>query len=235
MSLSSIIRQARVDSSVFIGGRQLDSAAEAVAERKLGRLFPKVQYLNMPNGTKLISVLEVDRFADVLETDCEEARRSGYEEGRKAGNETGLAEARRVLQQFDQSITDAVSSRETMLEEAKQKILDLVIKISRKVTCDAVDIDREKTAAIIAGIINQLNDRSQLKILVHPEFVPIVEQNVRRYLTGSAMIKELIVEADPRVRLGGCFIQTPTGDIDARLESQFEIIESAILADEAGT
>jgi flagellar assembly protein FliH len=213
----------------------LDTEAETVAERKLGRLFPKVEYLNMPNGSKLISILEVDRFAEVLEAESEAARRSGYEDGRKAGNEAGLAEARRVMQQFDQSIADAVRSREAMLEEAKQKILELVIRISRKVTCDAVDIDREKTAAIIAGIINQLTDRSQLKILVHPEFLPIVEQNVSRYLTGSAMIKELIVEADARVRLGGCFIQTPTGDIDARLESQFEIIESAILADEAGT
>lgn len=235
MSLSSIIRQARVASSVFIGERQLDAEAEIAAERKLGRLFPKVEYLIMPTGSKLISILEVDRFAEVLETEREAARRSGYEEGRKAGNEAGLAEARRVMQQFEHSIADAIRSRETMLEEAKQKILELVVRISRKVTCDAIDIDREKTAAVIAGIINQLTDRSRLKILVHPEFLPIVEQNMSRYLTGAAMIKELVIEADPRVRLGGCFIQTPAGDIDARLESQFEIIESAIMADEAVT
>jgi flagellar biosynthesis/type III secretory pathway protein FliH len=72
-----------------------------------------------------------------------------------------------------------------------------------------------------------------LKILVHPDFLPIVEQNIARYLSGRSVIKDLTVEADPRVRLGGCFIQTPSGDIDARLESQFDVIEDVISTDEA--
>ncbi len=232
MSLSNIVRHARVAPAVFIGEHQLDAQAESSAEQKLGRVFPKVQYMTSPTGAKLISVLEVDRFVEVLNTQSEAARKSGYEDGRKAGYETGMAEARRVMQQFEKAIADAVTSREKMLEESKQKILELVTKISRKVTFDAIDIDREKTAQMIAGIINTLSDRSSLRILVHPDFLPIVEQNLERYLTGSTMIKNLTIEADARVRQGGCFIQTPTGDIDARLESQFDIIETAMSAGE---
>ncbi len=52
---------------------------------------------------------------------------------------------------------------------------------------------------------------------------------MHRYLSGNALIKEVIFEPDPRVRLGGCFIQTPTGDIDARLESQFDVIAETIM------
>lgn len=230
--MSNIVRNARMAPAIFIGEHQLDTHAETVAEHKLGRLFPKVQYLVAPTGAKLISILEVDRFSEALEAEREAARKSGYEEGRKSGYATGMAEAGRVALQLDKAIADAVKSRESLLEEAKQRILELVIKISRKVTCDAIDIDREKTTAIIAGIINQLTDRSRLKILVHPEFLPIVEQNIQQYLTGSTMIKELTVEADARVKLGGCFIQTPTGDIDARLESQFDVIESVIRSGE---
>lgn len=230
--MSNVVRNARVAPAVFIGEHQLDAQSEVAAEQKLGRVFPKVQYMTAPTGAKLISVQEVDRFVEVLNTQSESARKTGYEEGRKAGYETGMAEARRVMQQFDKAIADAVNSREKMLEEAKQKVLDLVLKISRKVTFDAIDIDREKTAQMIAGIINTLSDRSSLKILVHPDFLPIVEQNLEQYLTGSTMIKNLSIEADTRVRQGGCFIQTPSGDIDARLESQFEIIESTMLAGE---
>ena len=232
MSLSNIVRNARVAPAVFIGEHQLDAQAEVAAEKVLGRVFPKVEYMTAPTGAKLISVLEVGRFVEVLEQQREEARRAGYEEGRKSGYETGKDEARRVLQQFDKAIADAVKSREVVLEEAKQKILELVTKISRKVTFDAIEADREKTAEMIAGIVNKLNDRSRLKVLVHPDFLPVVEQNIQQYLTGATMIKELTIEADPRVRVGGCFIQTPSGDIDARLESQFEIVETAMLAGE---
>ena len=40
------------------------------------------------------------------------------------------------------------------------------------------------------------------------------------------------IEADPRVQAGGCFIETPSGDIDARLSSQFEVIEQLIRSGE---
>lgn len=231
--MSNIIRYATAAPTVFIGEQQLDAQAETAAERKLSRLFPLVEYMTSPTGARLISILQVDRLEQVLTAEREAANQAGYEQGRRAGYDEGIAEARRVVQQLDQAVADAVHARTVVLEEAKQKILELVVRISRKVTCDAIDIDREKTAAMIAGIIDQLTDRSRLKILVHPDFLPIVEQNIARYLSGRSVIKDLTVEADPRVRLGGCFIQTPSGDIDARLESQFDVIEDVISTDEA--
>ena len=58
--------------------------------------------------------------------------------------------------------------------------------------------------------------------------MPVVEQNIARFLSAKTALKEIIFEADPRVRFGGCFIETPGGDIDARLESQFEVITEVI-------
>jgi flagellar biosynthesis/type III secretory pathway protein FliH len=59
-----------------------------------------------------------------------------------------------------------------------------------------------------------------------------VEQNINKYLTGPALIKELTIEGDPRIKMGGCFIQTPSGDIDARLESQFDVIADVVQSSE---
>ena len=233
--MSNVVRHAVIAPTIVIGDHHLDSQAEMAAERKLAHLFPHVEYLTAPTGAKLISVLEIDKFEESLEATRESAQRSGLEQGRKAGYEQGMAEARRVMQQFEQAIGDAVRSRAVMLDEAKQKILELVVRISRKVTCDAIDIDREKTAAMIAGVVDQLTDRSKLKILVHPDFLPVVEQNIQRYLANQSVIRELTIEADPRVKLGGCFIQTPTGDIDARLESQFAVVEDVLLNGEGNS
>jgi len=78
-----------------------------------------------------------------------------------------------------------------------------------------------------------LLDRSRLKIRVNPNHLPLVEQNIETFMKGSAAIKEIEIAADPRVQYGGCFIETPRGDIDARLESQFEVIEDTIFSGEA--
>ncbi len=221
---------------MYIGGKHLDFEREALAERKLGSIFPLVSIVTDPDGAKLIPIQEVFKIEGVYEDETRQARQAGYDEGYRTGlnqgRAEGRAEAEKVLQQFNQAITDAVQQREILLSEAKQKVLDLVIQISRKVTFDAVTVDPESTLATISGVIDTLIDRSKLKIRVNPNHLPIVEQNIERFVAGSVTIKEISIEPDPRVRYGGCLIETPTGDIDARLESQLEVIEEMILSDE---
>ena len=229
--MSKIIRHVTEAPSVFIGKQQRDAIAETQAERRMGDIFPLVSLVTSPEGAKLVPILEVYKLEEKLRRDCDQARQQGYEQGHKAGLDEGLAEARKVLSRFEQAIQDAVNQRAVLLEEAKRQILDLVVQISRKVTFDALEIDREATISMIEGIIGQLVDRSRLRIKVHPDHLPLLEQHMDRFLLNSTFIKELTFEADPRVRMGGCFIETPTGDIDARLKSQFEVISEVLQAD----
>ena len=228
-SLSKIIRFTTEVPTIFIGERQRDLNAEFRAERKLAELFPQVSFITDSDGAKLIPISEVLIFEQALNRVHEEAYAAGQQKGFVEGLEKGRDEARKVLAQFDYAIRDAIQQRESMLEESRERILDLVLKISRKVTFDAIEFDRESIVTMISRIIDNLVDRSRLTIKVHPDHLPILEQNIDRFLQNSTAIKELRFEPDPRVRYGGCFIETPTGDIDARLESQFEVISDVVL------
>ena len=230
--MSKIIRYTQHAPTVYIGERHLDRNKESAAEQKLARLLPDVEVFTDPDGAKLIPVQEVDKIDRLLQQMSDKSRQDGLQQGHNKGLEEGLDKAREVLQQLDQAIKDAITQRESLLNEAKQKILELVIQISRKVTFDAVKADPEVTLEMISGVIDSLVDRSRLKIKVHPDHLPIVEQNIDMFLEGSTTIKEIAIEPDPRVKYGGCFIETPTGDIDARLESQFEVIGEVILLTE---
>jgi flagellar assembly protein FliH len=215
---------------VFIGEQQRDALLEAKSEERLRQLFPQVSLITTPDGTRLIPISETQKLEDRLFSECEKARKQGFDQGHQAGLDKGLDEARKVLKQFERAIEDAVNQRIALLEEAKQKVLELVVKISRKVTFDGLQIDQEATLVMIEGVINQLVDRSHLRIKVHPNHLPLMEQNMNRFLSSSTSIKNLTFEADPRVRIGGCFIETPTGDIDARLTSQFDVIDGVLHA-----
>ena len=234
--MSKILRHLTSAPSVLIGNRDYDPATEIKAEDRLRKLFPLVAVQTAPDGSKQIPIEEVYKIDEIHQRARDEAYRKGLEtgdrDGYERGKQEGLDEARRVIRQFDQAVHDAVAQREVLLEEARHKILDLVLQISRKVTFDAVQLDPELTAAIISKVIDQLVDKSKIKIKVHPDHLPTVEQNLDRFLTDSVAIKELSIEADPRVRVGGCFIETPSGDIDARLSSQFDVIEQVIRSGE---
>ncbi len=230
--MSRVIRHIASGPAIYIGEKHLDRERESVAEKRLEILLPLVSVITDPDGAKLIPIGEVEKFERVLLDEREKSRREGYDEGHERGLQEGLQKAREVLQQFDRAIKDAVSQRENLLREAREKVLELVVQISRKVTYDAIRVDPETTLDMIRGVIDSLIDRSRLKIKVHPDHLPIVEQNIDRFLEGSTTIKELTVESDPRVKHGGCFIETPTGDIDARLESQFDVIADTLCGGE---
>jgi flagellar assembly protein FliH len=214
---------------VFVGEKHLDREQQQHAAAILERIFPLVSVTNDPDGARYIPIEEVFKMEEQFRQAQQDACRNGREEGRKAGLQEGLSRAEDVLKQLDSAIRDALEQREVMLEDAKQQILDLVIQISRKVTFEAIELDPESTLKLISGVIDTLLDRSRIKIKVNPDHLPIVEQNINTFLKGSATIKEIVIEPDPRVRYGGCFIETPTGDIDARLESQFEVIRDTLL------
>ena len=234
--MSKILRQITEAPTVLIGERRHDPDVESQAESRLGDLFPVVAVETAIDGSKQIPIAEVFKIEEIYRREKEVARQSGYDTGYKKGHEegkaVGLEEARKVLNQFDGAIKDVIAHREAILEEARHKVLDLIVKISRKVTFDTIQIDQEATAEMITRVINQLIDKSRIKVKVHPDHLPMVEQSMDKFLSASSAIKELSIEPDPRVRFGGCFIETPTGDIDARVESQFEVIEGVIRASE---
>jgi flagellar biosynthesis/type III secretory pathway protein FliH len=227
--LSKIISRFSSAPTVFIGDRHEATQLELEAERTLTKFFPVVSFVTSPDGAKLIPIQEVHKFRQLLEEKCREAEQKGVQDGHAKGLHEGQAQARKVVADLQTAIRDIVGRREALLEEARQHVLDLVIRVARKVTFDAVEIDPDITVKMITRVIDQLVDRSNLVIKVNPDFLPIMEQHIEHFLEGSTSIKDIRFEADPRVRHGGCFIETPSGDIDARLESQFEVVEETML------
>ena len=229
--MSRILRHVIEAPKIIVGEKHLDIHKEKEAQNHLMNIFPTVAVTTDPNGAKFLPIQEVFKIEQVFQEEKVKSNKAGYKSGYDAGLNKGLEEAQKVLRQFDTAINDIVSLREAVFEEARKEILQLVTKISEKVTFGAIKADPEITLKIISGVIDTLIDRSKLKIKVNPQHLPIVEQNIDNFLRESTAIKDIVIEADPRVKFGGCFIETPTGDIDARLDSQFEVIKDLLESD----
>lgn len=226
--MSRILRNVIEAPSIQVGEKHLDFNKEKNAQERLRALFPVVSVITDPDGARFIPIQDVFHLEQILNDEKEKSFQDGFKKGHEAGLQKGLEKAQKVLMDFNDVIKSSVTQREAILEEAREKVLELVIKVSRKVTFDAVEADPEITIKMINGVINSLADRSRLKIKVNPQHLPLVEQNIDSFLKSSTIIKEIAIEGDPRVQYGGCFIETPTGDIDARLNSQFEVISDVL-------
>lgn len=233
--MSKLLHRPLLNDKVIIGEYRVDIEADQLSEKKLATKFSDINVITSVEGRKLIPIQEIIKIEQRLIRDKETEYKRGYQDGYRQGKAEGHLEAQKVIDNFATLIMDAVRQREILYEEAHSKILDMVINISRKVTFEAARVDPDITAQIISGAIKKLVDKSKIKVKVHQDHLPLLEQQIEQFRGDSTAIKELAIEADSRVRYGGCFIETPTGDIDARLESQIEIIAEALGEVEATT
>lgn len=262
MSLSKLLRSPVIGDSIIIGTYRQDLEIDRDIARVVSRVLPSVEIVTSTEGRKLVPIRHISHLYDKicqLEGELARERRKttewvetegqrieketrekahtagldkGHQEGYRQGLDKGQTEARKVVASFDGLIRDAVRQRQQLLEEARQKILEMVIEIARKVTFEAARIDPDITAEIISNIIRKLTDKSKIKVKVNPDHLAAIEQQIERFKSDSTAIKDIAIEPDARVRSGGCYIETPTGDVDVRLETQMDIIAGTLTAGE---
>lgn len=233
ISLSNIRSLPVTGEKILIGEYAVDAEAEERAGTFLMATHPDLLVITTPEGKRQIPLQDILILEQRFRAEIDAARRQAFEQGRQQGHAAGLdegrEEARRVVSSLSGLLTDITGQRHTILAEAKEKILELVLKISRRLTFTAAKLDLGITMSIISGAIDQLLDKSRLKVKVNPDHLAELEQYIDRFRAQDTAIKEFIFEPDPRVRIGGCFIETPAGDIDARLESMYDVIQQTIL------
>lgn len=167
-----------------------------------------------------------------------EAHKSNIEQ---AAMEKGLIEARNT---FETEVSDRVNAeilpfRESLTEtiakiaalesditsKIEQDLVEFSLEIAKKVVGREVTIDREVVLTLVKISLAKLHSRTLAKIHLNPEDIAFIDAHRDRLNFHGAL--ELI--EDRSISSGGCLIRTETGDIDARIESQFDEITHGLL------
>jgi len=231
--LSRLMAASILEEKVMVGECREDIAKDLIVEGQLLSLFPGLNVITNVGGRKSIPVQGVHEISERLSGEKEQAVQMAFEEGYAKGLAEGRREAKKVLDDFATLARDVIKERERLYEEAKGKILELVMGIARKVTFDTARLDHKVTSGIISGIINELTDKSKIKIKVHPEHLAKIKQDVDSSADMTSLIKDFAIEPDEGIRFGGCMIETPNGEIDGRVDSQIEILFRQLSGNEA--
>jgi flagellar assembly protein FliH len=169
-----------------------------------------------------------DLFSDELRSMREQAAEQGYAEGLT----TGRAEAQ-------QQYSDSVARLErvvAMLGESLHKGIDGLTEIGADVVFEAVTkiigrsyIDRSGVTDVVKEVIRQAKDRSRLLIRVNPDDYREL-MGEREPLVEGLNAQHVEFAADDRVELGGCLLETPSGNLDGRLEVQLQQLRDTLLS-----
>lgn len=152
------------------------------------------------------------------EQSAEEIRQNAYNEGRE--------EARLELLEHILAIKE---ERAQNLSHVEREVLQLSVKIAEKIIGRETKVDENSRAEIVMNALRQTRQQEILTVRVSAEDLPVLEQ-MRQKIESTGRVRYIDFIPDQAVKTGGCIIESPSGTIDARIEVQLKILETALLA-----
>lgn len=167
-------------------------------------------------------------FSDELRILQEEAAKLGHEEGTTEGQAkaqqqyaAGIASLERVVMMLGDSLDKGIDG---LTEIGAEVVFEAVVKIIGRSY-----IDQSGVLDVVKEVIRQAKDRSRLLIRVNPaDYRDLMAE--RESLTEGLNVQHLEFSADDRVELGGCLLETASGNLDGRLEVQFQQLRDTLLS-----
>jgi flagellar assembly protein FliH len=161
------------------------------------------------------------------------------EDRERAAAEKGRAEAQRLFsEQMIQQRQELISLQEGLLRSLKDSIPGVVrdcethlaalaLEVARKLV-DGMPVTAELVEAAISTAMRQVEESSHYTIFVNPEDLLLLESKTSSLL-GGCDPRKITVTASNEISRGGCIVETPFGRVDARRETKFELLKSAVL------
>jgi flagellar assembly protein FliH len=170
------------------------------------------------------------QLEEKYEMEVQQAFQNGLAQGRAAGLQQGMAEAQKVQSQLHAVITELVDYQHALYEHSKAQLLELAFAIADKITSARAVTEQPTVIESINRCIAEILDKTRIKVKVNPTQYDYVKGAIDALTRANESISSATVEADTRVSLGGCLIETDSGSADARIESEMQVLREKLLA-----
>lgn len=190
---------------------------------------PLVEDARVLRGRVIEDLHAVDEELETLQRQgrqkLEEAKQQAEavrDEARKQGRKEGLEECMEEL-------AKARAEYGKLRGRAEQDMVTLAFQIARRIIGHAIEVHPEVVRDIIGEALVTARGRRQIEVRVHPDDQEMVEAERQRYARELDGVP-VYFEADAALERGDCVIETESGRIDARLETQLEVLREALLS-----
>ena len=166
----------------------------------------------------------------------EEAREAGKEEGFKEGHKDGMKKAAEDCEDILAAANEKANSLMSAALEARKVYLQMAEDDITSIAMSAVEqilpqhfIDAPQIILpLVRKALMKVRDQAEVTVHVAPdayEFVLMAQAEFQHMLEGQAV---LLIQSDASLQPGDCVLETPNGNVDARLATQIELVKKAI-------
>lgn len=170
--------------------------------------------------------------AAALNAAKEQGSREGYDAGYQDGLKTAQEEQRQAIleanAQAEKTIADAKADKLNYLVEAEGQIADLVLDIANKILPQHFIDVPQVILPLVRKAIMKIKDQPEVIIRVSPDqydLLLLAKNEFKSLLEGQGTLE---VKSDESLSISDCILESPAGNVDARLSVQLEAIKAAV-------
>ena len=230
----------------------LPKELEGVTEESLAERLAYVREKELKAETLLeetrekcaIMVQDAEYASERSETDArnlaeeikEEAREAGKEEGFQEGHKDGMKKAAEDCEDIIAAANDkaevlvsaALEARKVYLQMAEEDVTSIAMHVVEQILPQHFVDAPQIILPLVRKALMKVRDQAEVIVYVAPdsyEFVLMAQSEFQQMLEGQAV---LLVKSDAGLKPGDCVLETPNGNVDARLATQIELVKKAI-------
>jgi len=195
--------------------------------KDFGRVVPAVVVDATQRAQAIVADAEARAKAllDEARAEAEALRQSARRQGERDGR--AAAEAA-----FTTLAAGARLEAERLRAEALPAARTLAVRMAEKIVGQALDLQPALLADIAARVLEAARARTGvLRLRVHPDDLATLEATRPALTARLAQGVDVRLVADPVVGRHGCVVESPTGQFDARLDTQLAALERAVFGD----
>jgi flagellar assembly protein FliH len=151
-----------------------------------------------------------------------EAYEKGFAQGEKDGFELGGAKAEKVLKNLEALLDEISQLRLRMGRQYEREMLDLVYAIAGKIVHTELSVSETAVKDTILSALELTSEKRNMILKINPDDFDYVEKIRPDLFSRHTNIKSLMITPDPAISRGGCLLETPSGDVDASIETQLD-------------
>jgi flagellar assembly protein FliH len=160
----------------------------------------------------------------------ESAFQKGFLEGKRVGFETGSKKAEAVIEGLQQTLEQLQNIRTEIHQEIEKEVTHLALSIAKKIVCHEIKTTQETVACVAREALARVDNPGKITIKLNPDDLQFIKDTHSQFSRFLQNFDDIRLEAEDSILSGGCLIETDRGNIDARIDKQFEAIEEAFQA-----
>lgn len=163
------------------------------------------------------------------ETLIKQAEEEGHAQGYEAGKKESLINYKRLLDEANSVILITNDEYKKKITDAEDVILQLALHTAKKVLETELKEHPESFVSLVHSAIQEIKDQQQIYLYVHPDNYDVIVEEKTELSQAAGIDVELTILIDFKLQPDSCIIEHSTGQIDASIDTQLEIIKQHLI------